>query len=493
MPTQPLPNNPSLENLRKKARSLRKAVHANDQDALARVREFHPRVDTALKDFSLSDAQLVIARSHAFANWSKLKQHLQMVDAYSWSVRQEADDGDDPHAIADRFIRRACLTYLSDHTDRRDQARELLASHPSICRENIYTAATVGDVAAVRAMLRLNPELAKFRGGPNSWEPLLYAAYSRFNSEAEGNSTLEVARLLLEHGADPNAGFLWEGHYLFTALTGAFGEGEAGPVNQPEHQYCYQLARLLLAAGADPNDSQTLYNRMFTGDTRHLELLFEFGLGTGGDGVWFRRLGTHLDTPSQMLEQQMCWAAKYNHMDRLRLLVEHDVDVNTPDLRFRRTPYEVALLNGNMEIAQYLLDHGAKQTALNDLDAFAAACLTADVDRARSLLAKDATLVDQLGNERAELLNLAAGDDKRDAVRLMVELQFDLNEVKRTAAVHMAACCGHLEMIMLLIDLGADPLVRDTEFNATPLGWAEYNHQTAVAEYLKEFEPLASE
>jgi len=145
-----------------------------------------------------------------------------------------------------------------------------------------------------------------------------------------------------------------------------------------------------------------------------------------------------------------------------------------------------------MEIARYLLEHGALQTELNVLEAFSAACLTADADRARSLLAKDATLVDQLGDERPELLNLAAEGDKRDAVRLMAELHFDLNEVKRTTPLHLAAMSGHLEMVKLLIELGADPLIRDTEFNARPLGWAQYNDQTAVAEFLEQFEPRTS-
>ena len=51
-----------------------------------------------------------------------------------------------------------------------------------------------------------------------------------------------------------------------------------GPVNQPEHEYGATLARLLLEAGADPNDGQTLYNRMFTQGSAHLELLLEYGL-----------------------------------------------------------------------------------------------------------------------------------------------------------------------------------------------------------------------
>jgi len=490
MPTQPLPNNPSLENLRKQAKSLRKGVRANEADALARVREFHPRAEEALKNFSLSGAQLVVARSHKFASWAKLKQHLEAVDEYSWSPSPEPTGDGDATPLADRFIRLACLTYSGDWSGRQDQARELLAANPTISGENIYAAATAGDVAAVQRMLDANPALAKTRGGPHRWEPLLYAAYSRLNSEAEGHSTLEVARLLLEHGADPNAGILWEGNYLFTALTGAFGEGEGGPVNQPEHQYCYQLARLLLEAGADANDSQALYNRMFTRGTRHLELLFEFGLGEGdGDGVWFRRLGDQLGTPSKMLEDQLGWAVSNNHMDRVQLLVAHGVDVNSPDNRIGRPPYELALLNVNKEIAQYLLDQGARQTLLDDLDAFACACLSADADEARTLLAKDAKLVERLGDHRAELLQKAAGTDKRDAVRLMVELGFDVNQVKRTAALHDAAISGHLDMVKLLIELGADPLLHDTEFGGTPLGWARYGHHADVVEYLQQYEP----
>src|SRR5207237_1397805 len=65
----------------------------------------------------------------------------------------------------------------------------------------------------------------------------------------------------------------------FTALTGAFGEGEGGPARQPRHPYSVELATALLDAGADPNDGQALYNRMFTPDDDWLALLFRYGLG----------------------------------------------------------------------------------------------------------------------------------------------------------------------------------------------------------------------
>ena len=43
-------------------------------------------------------------------------------------------------------------------------------------------------------------------------------------------------------------------------------------------------------------------------------------------------------------------------------------------------------------------------------------------------------------------------------------------------------------MVHLLIELGADPSIRDEEFNAMPLGWAEFGEQTEVAEFLKSYQ-----
>jgi ankyrin repeat protein len=71
----------------------------------------------------------------------------------------------------------------------------------------------------------------------------------------------------------------------------------------------------------------------------------------------------------------------------------------------------------------------------------------------------------------------------------MSELHFGVNEVKRTTALHHIARGGHLETVKLLVELGADPLISDAEHNATPLGWARYNNQSTVAEFLERFEP----
>ena len=110
-------------------------------------------------------------------------------------------------------------------------------------------------------------------------------------------------------------------------LTGVFGEGELGPVRQPRHPHSLALGRLLLQAGADPNDGQALYNRMFEPGNDHLELLFEFGLGTGDGGPWRRRLGDAVDTPAAMLRGELAWAITHGMTERVRLLVSHGADL----------------------------------------------------------------------------------------------------------------------------------------------------------------------
>jgi ankyrin repeat protein len=108
-------------------------------------------------------------------------------------------------------LRLACITYFDDdHPSRRARARQLFAEKPHLAQANLCTAAAVGDVAAVADFLAKGADVHA-QGGPFHWEPLLYAAYSRLDSQAAGHSTLEVARRLLRAGADPNAGFLWEG------------------------------------------------------------------------------------------------------------------------------------------------------------------------------------------------------------------------------------------------------------------------------------------
>lgn len=211
--------------------------------------------------------------------------------------------------MADEFLRLACLTYETDVPGRTRQADLMLDTHPRLAVANVFTTAATGSYEALDDLLTEEPDLAVRQGGPFAWEPLLYLSYARLRAPGRW---VESARLLLECGADPNSGYLWEGLTSpFTALTGAFGGGER---DEPAHPQALELARLLLRSGADPNDSQSPYNRglgdeVFTDDTTHLELLLEHGLGSGNGGPWRARLGPVLHSPRQLLRDELSTAA----------------------------------------------------------------------------------------------------------------------------------------------------------------------------------------
>jgi len=389
----------------------------------------------------------------------------------------------------DRFLGLACLIYGEWHRSNPQKAEQLLAAQPGLATASIYCAAAAGHVAHVAAELDRDPALVDAVGGVLRWPPLLYACYSRLE-DRDGRSTLEVARLLLDRGADPDAGILWDGTYAFTALTGAFGRGEDW-TNQLPHPHAEALARMLLEHGADPNDGQTLYNRHFHADDTHLELLLSYGLGTDHGGPWIARVGDKGYSPQRMLIEEVWGAAKHGYAERIRLLARHGAELNTPGIRNQRTPYEEALRAGHPDIAELLVTLGAKRVALDELETFALECITGQEAVVRAKVAADPTLVTRLGfHGRVEMLHRAIEARRYDGVRLIASLGVDLNAMipgtgLDRAALHQAAMMGDLQMVKLLVELGADTTLRDCTYDAPPLGWANYSDKTEVAAYLR--------
>ena len=492
-----LPTNPSLEQMRKQARDLQRATRAADATAIDRVAAVHPDGrPSEPATFPLSAAQLVVARSYGFPSWPRLVHYFDVVAVYGRPGGAARDGAGNPEGgapadadIADRFCRLACVDYSDDGPEYPAAARAILQGRPDLTRDHIWAAAAASDVDAVRGLLARDSALANREGGPYRWPPLCYVTYSRLDPAVAESSVLRIVRALLDSGADPNAGYLWGGLQTpFTALTGAFGEGEQGPGRTPRHPHSIALARLLLDAGADPNDGQTLYNRMFRADDDHLELLFTYGLGRGDGGPWMARLGPDaLDTPDELLDKQLRWAVSHGFAGRVRLLARHGVDVTRPMPDGRR-PIEVAAADGNEEMVTALVDAGERRPELTGRTALVAALLAGDRARVDRIRAAQPRLFNEVLAAEPGLVMRATNVGRADAVPLLVELGFDIDAwVDGATPLHWTAWNGDVATARTLLDLGADRTLRDDRFDATPQGWAEHAHQDAYVAFIAHY------
>lgn len=471
MPTHTLPENPNFENLKKRAKALLKSARSGEPEALELIGPYFGDP----KGISLQSAQLVLARAYGFSSWAKLKSGIQQRQNFptASSTRMTTDQ------LANRFLELVTVNYgpgeLSSPSRFR-KAQDLLSEHPEIRKENIYTAAAIGDVAEIERWLADAPALLNQKGGYFNWEPLMYAAYARL----PGSSTLSAGLRLLELGADPNAHYMWGGQYRFTALTGVFGQGEGGPINQPEHHDYRAFARALLERGADPNDSQAAYNRCFEADNSCLELLLGYGLKPADRNNWLIQDGEDLvPSPSETLHFHLIQAIHRGFVERARLLIAHGVNLDKPDDSYDtrtkgRTPYEAALLLGETEIADALLAGGVSRSELTVLDRLQVACMAGDLATAQQLLDSEPDLKRRAQSLQSELLCDAVKLGKRDALNTMIALGFDLNEAERRTPLHEAALTGDYETVETLLKAGADPSLRDPDYFAPPIGFAQH-------------------
>jgi hypothetical protein len=99
---------------------------------------------------------------------------------------------------------------------------------------------------------------------------------------------------------------------------------------------------------------------------------------------------------------------------------------------------------------------------------------------------------------------LAALNGKADALRRMISIGVDVNSPSEAlyshgTPLHHAVCSGSLDAVKVLVEGGAKLDVKDTAWQGTPLGWAEYYQRekksdddvkryAGIAAYLREKE-----
>jgi len=381
---------PALESLRKEAKGWLKSLRAGDVPAADRLRKALPRHSGVP---TLRTVQLALARERGFAGWSQLKEFAEQ-------------DGD-RRKFAEEMLRQ--MIFRGDP----DIGAALLARHPQLADFDFYTAVATGRLATVNQHLARDEGLASRAGGPLDWQPLLYLAYSRLPGHAA--QSVEIARALLDHGADPDARWQDEWGNPFTALTGVVGEGEGV---KPPHSRAAELAALLLERGASPFDTQTLYNNSIVGDDTHwLDVLWSASNARGMTDKWsaLPPVGADGQQQPRQLDYLLGNAITHRNPRRAAWLLEHGADPNSIHVYSKRPLPELARLQGTPGIIALLRQHGAVDRPLGDTDAFQLACRHGEFDRA---LVIASTSIEIIG--RAEALMVAAAFGRIELIDVLL-------------------------------------------------------------------------
>jgi ankyrin repeat protein len=178
------------------------------------------------------------------------------------------------------------------------------------------------------------------------------------------------------------------------------------------------------------------------------------------------------------------------HLDVAQLLYEHGADVDVRGYA-ERTPLYGASCSGNIEIARWLLNRGAKLNFWDDYYMWTPLHLAAFVghtEMTRLLLYHKADKNARTQNPEGEIpLHLASREGHLDIARLFLEHGVDVNvpDNHLSTPLHLASRDGQLEVARLLIENGANVDSRDS-VGSTPLHLASRNGRINIARLLME-------
>jgi len=447
----------SLESLKKEAKSWLKALRAGDPAARQRMLDILP--DSSAEP-GLRHVQLALAREFGMPGWADLKEALEGLTLALSSHAELAD-----------LLLHSAKPWDSDKSGAARIFARISARMPGLSRHSLHAAAMFGDLEAVKRHLARDPDAARRKGGPLDWEPLQYLAYGRL--PGTDTDSVEIARLLLENGADPNANFDDGWGNPFTLLNGLVGQGEQ---DRTEHPRAEELVRLFLDHGTNAFDTQVNYDTSLgPDDTRWLELLWS----RSDPSRWHEKI--YARGQASTLDYLLGNAVDRRRVRRVEWLLAHGADPNGIHGYSLRPIILHAQLYGGREILALCERHGGRPQTLEGDEAFMAACLSGDLDEIRRLASVRPALPLQ-----PQFMIEAAQRDLDDVVALLLELgtPVDRGQHDGKRALHWCGQCGSVKAAACLIAAGADIDVRGTQYQATPLGFAIHFEQQAMIDLL---------
>jgi ankyrin repeat protein len=486
----------NLDQQKKQARELLQAIRTGNEGAISRLRRQHGRwitVDeaTVRQLVALHDAQFVLAREQGFPSWPKLKAYAEpssrsrhtrlFVADVAWitdrvhgllRTRQSAgpaaleqirewhprfaDRTDEEIRLAPFTEEDARLVYAREHGfetwDDLTSRVNLLASRTDAPTTEPFMTAfgalQSGNVARFEALLRANPSLVHQRGTNGNTLLNLAVSIAAKRDRKGGASAVEA---LLAAGSDANdandrgwtplhaaaysnqpeiAGILVrKGAALDAEAHGAGGTPLIAALFWGHREVADVLGRHAVA----PNNLRAaaglgipeLVDACFT-DERALTPDASAARGFYRPHSGFPDWQPSAD-PQEVLDEALVWACKSNRVSVLERLVRGGARLDADP--YRGTPLIWAAACNRTEAAAWLLDCGASV------------------------------------NRKGTFGGLTHGQG--------------------VTALHMAAQNGHMSIIKLLVERGADRSLRDDLYNGTAEGAAGYFGQVEVRDFLR--------
>jgi len=269
----------------------------------------------------------------------------------------------------------------------------------------------------------------------------------------------EVARFLLDNGADGNARDKRKSTPLHEASIG--GHAEVVRV---------LMERVVDVTAENDDGFKPAPLAVLFGRTEVTRVFLEFGVDDDISG-W----------------PPLHRALFEGRTETARVLIKRGADI-THKLEDDTTPFQVAVLGGHVASIRVLLEHGLDLKA-KDIEVdipFRLACMGGHIEVVRLLLEHGADAKAQ-GDYRVTPLHIVALSGGVEAARLLLERGANVTACDEdgNTPLHFAAIKGHVELASLLLDCGADTTAQSND-GPTPLQVAEATGNVELTRLLLE-------